>query len=276
MAKFIGIDFSGARDAGRKIWIAEAQSDGPGLYIVSLSRADRLLGVSARRGEVLPALVSHIAAQSGAVIGMDFSFSVPECALFARTWRDFALNVESRFAGQDELRDWCWRNAGSREVRRATELAASTPFSAYNRRIKFQTYFGITQVIAPLLRDGAAAFPPMEPHIPDSSGRPEAMRAPQVIEVCPASTIKSLGISSGGYKGRGEERALRRRQILEALKQASGLRIPADIERAAMGDSEGDALDAIAAAMAASRAAAQIASGEIAPHGHIDEGHVFF
>jgi hypothetical protein len=268
--RFTGIDFSGSRDAGRKIWIAEAEGSATGLRVLSLERADRKLGVSSEREHVLPALVEFIAGQRGALIGMDFPFSLPECALFARPWRDLALQLGERFTNPDEMRDWCWRQTGNREQRRETERVAVTPFCSYNLWIKCQTYYGISRVIAPLVRTGAGQFPPMQPVAVQSA-------LPTVIEVCPASTLKSLRTSSGGYKGRSAAHRERRVEILGALKQFRLLGdLSSELEQTTLSNSDGDALDAIIAAIAASRAVSQLESPASAALACIDEGCVYF
>lgn len=262
----IGIDFSGSQHAGRSIWISEADAT-DGLRIVSVERADSLLGTGTRREHVLPALVEYISSKKNAFIGIDFPFTVAQSAMFASPWRKFATSLENNFATPDELRSWCWQAAGARELKRETEKVASTPFASYNLRIMYQTYFGITQVIAPLLRSGTASFPPMEQV---ETGKPS------VIEICPSSTLKSFGQSTVGYKKSTAEGRQRREVLIAAAKEHSAVtNIKPVVEEAAIDDPKGDALDAILAAVAASRGAAQIMNGPIDLHGPIDEGHVF-
>lgn len=262
----IGIDFSGSQYAGRSIWISETDAS-DGLRIASVERADSLLGTGTRREHVLPALVEYISSKKNAFIGIDFPFTVAQSTMFTRPWRQFVTSLENNFATPDEFRTWCWQAAGNRELRRATEKVTSTPFASYNRRIKYQTYFGITQVIAPLLRSGAASFPPME-HVEPGK--------PAVIEICPSSTLKSFGQSTVGYKKSTAEGRQRREILLAAVKERSAItHVKPAAEEAAIDDPKGDALDAILAAVATERGAAQIMNGPIDLHGPIDEGHVF-
>ena len=266
--KIIGIDFSGAQYAGRNIWIAEADfSDS--LDIKTVERSDRLLGARTGRDHILPALVEYIAAQTDSVVGLDFPFSVPAKTMFSRPWERFATELGKRFPGPAEMQTALASKAGGKEIRRNTENVSRTPFASYNLRIRSQTYYGISRVIAPLIESDRAAFPPMTP----VDGR-----KPSVVEICPASTLKELGQSTDHYKEKETATHVEnRRRLLDATRSDSLVKsIAAHCEEAALSDKHGDALDAIVAAVATARAAKQIAAGEIQLHGPVDEGHVFY
>jgi hypothetical protein len=98
-----------------------------------------------------------------------------------------------------------------------------------------------------------------------------------VIEICPASTLTHLRISSDGYKGRGSEHRARRVEILGALSRLCLLSSPSpEIEQTATSNNDGDALDAIVAAVAVSRAVSQLLSTASTSLRCLDEGRVYF
>ena len=77
----------------------------------------------------------------------------------------------------------CNDAAGNNELKRKTDEETSTPFSPYNLRMFRQTYFGIKDILAPLVIDKIACVLPMQ--------QPEQYK-PWIIEICPASTLKNL------------------------------------------------------------------------------------
>ena len=72
-----GVDFSGAKDAGKKIWIAQAVPRGQGIMVEACSPSTELLHCSAERGEVLSALRDFIADAGDAAFGCDFPSACP-------------------------------------------------------------------------------------------------------------------------------------------------------------------------------------------------------
>ena len=62
MTRILGVDFSGASDAGRKIWIAEGRWNNTGAFALAscIPAIDLPLG-GAAPAEAIPALVRHIA-----------------------------------------------------------------------------------------------------------------------------------------------------------------------------------------------------------------------
>ena len=97
---------------------------------------------------------------------------------------------------------------------------------------------------------------------------------PWLLEICPASTLKHLGLSRLLSKGGGgPDYTNARRGILNELRQYGTVAIDAVPMKRAVEDSGGDAVDSIIAAFAVYRA---ILTG-IRPNGirsHI-EGHVY-
>jgi len=243
--RVIGIDFSGAEKAGDAIWIAEGRIEGERVRIENCGPAADLVGSSPERAHCLPALVAFIAAQRNAIIGCDFPFSLPEAMVHGGSWRAFALGLGARFSCAEDFLADCRRRANGREIKRACDRESRVPFAAYNLRIYRQTYHGIRDVLAPLLRTGDASVLPME--------RPRSNR-PWVIETCPASTLKHAGLYPS-YKGRGDAARAARRQIVNGLIRR-GLLAPfsRSLRRLAIENRGGDALDSIVAAAATGRA----------------------
>ncbi len=130
------------------------------------------------------------------------------------------------------------------EPKRRTDIDAKTAFSAINRRMVRQTWAGIAQVLRPLVAREARVLPMQAP------ARGHAI----LIEVCPASMLKAQGLYNP-YKGRSAQQRFWRRAIIDTLVARGVLdKLPRAIEQAAINDIQGDALDAILAAVAAHRA----------------------
>jgi len=265
--RIIGIDFSGAEKAGEAVWIAEGRIDGTRVRIESCRPASDLPGSGPERSPCLTALVEFIA-QQNAVIGCDFPFSLPSSMLDGEGWREFALGLGDRFACAEDFLADCRRRFNGREVRRACDHASKVPFAAYNLRIYRQTYHGIRDVLAPLLRMDGAIVLPME-----------SLRAdrPWVVETCPASTLKHLGLYCS-YKGRAGTARVARRQILDGLTRSGQLApLSTALRRLATENHGGDALDSMIAAAATGRAyEAGVFSEPLVNPSELVEGRVYF
>lgn len=237
-----GIDFSGARNAGNKIWISRGVADGKRVLIQECYRA-RELPNSERGLEVcLPALVNLITSNRNAAFGFDFPFGLPRSLVREETWEEFVLEFPTRFHAPDHFKTQCFAAAGNRELRRRTDVEAHTPFSPYNLRVYKQTYYGISKVLLPLVRDGDACVLPFQRPVSGKSW---------ILEICPASTLRALGFNGVPYKGREELHWSNRRQILQAMERTGPIHIEeAEIRQTIIDDNGGDALDSVIAAMA--------------------------
>jgi len=243
--RVFGVDFSGAESAGDKIWIAEARIDGRRIRVASCRPAALLPGSGRKRAQCLEALVDFIAAQRNSVVGCDFPFSLPSSMIDARDWRAFALDFADRFGTADDFLGDCRRRGIGRELRRDCDRESRVPFAAYNLRIYRQTYHGIRDFLAPLVRDRRAVVLPME--------RPQGA-LPWVIETCPASTLKHADLYPP-YKGRGDDARAARVAILHGLVRRKLLApLPPALRRLSIENAGGDALDSIIAAAATARA----------------------
>ena len=245
--RVLGVDFSGARNAGNKIWIAEAIMTSHGIDIVSCQPARDLPGGATHRGRALAALVKHLAEQTDAIAGFDFPFSLPATLIYEKSWEEFVAAFAQRYPTPEIFRDDCKNRGEGRELKRRTDIDARVPFAAYNLRLYRQTYWGIREVLYPLIADDAARVIPMQ--------TPRA-GALVVAEICPASTLKRDGLY-GSYKGRGPKLRAARSSIVERLIERKALKKPGEsLLSQLLDDPEGDALDAVLAAIGAARVAA--------------------
>jgi hypothetical protein len=241
----IGVDFSGARDAGRAIWIAEGAIRRDGLELADCRPAAELPNGARLRAAALAALVAYLGAQTDAVIGCDFPVGLPKELVEEADWPAFLVEFAKRHASAEAFRADC-RKRSPRELRRPTDIAAKTPFCAWNLRLYRQTYHGIADLLAPLVAAGRATVGPMQP---TAEGRA------WILETCPASVLKRLGLYRS-YKGRSAGAARNRRAIIDALVAHGALVRPEPRLRSRLvEDRGGDALDAVIACLAAVAAA---------------------
>lgn len=156
-----GVDFSGAKKAGTRIWIASATIAGETLEIEDCCQAKDLPGSAVERDQCLDALRYFISAQKTCSLGLDFPFGLPKKVVRANSWEEFVLSFGNHYLDPEQFREICWVAAGNCEERRDTDRISQTPFSPYNRRLYRQTYYGIRDVLAPLVRDQLVCVLPM-------------------------------------------------------------------------------------------------------------------
>lgn len=238
-----GVDFSGAeKNAGRLIWMCRVSLIGATPLVESCVRAEELPGSGVRRASCLPALCRFIAEHdSRAIFGLDFPFGLPRAVLKEADWDQFVRSFGTAFADCDSFRTLCRQTANGRELKRRTDIETQTPFSAYNLRLYRQTYFGIRDVIGPLLQADSAWFAPMDKRSPAK---------PCVVEICPASTLKRHGLYRP-YKGALPNHLNGCRQILASIEERIHVRFSDPLLRDTMlSETGGNALDSLVAAWA--------------------------
>lgn len=262
-----GVDFSGANNAGKKIWLTRGVAEGDALRIEWCQRGERLPGSGKSRDRCLAALQAFIGSEATSVFGLDFPFGLPQALVTEDDWERFLLSFPERYPNPEAFRRLCREAAGGRELRRTTDRESRTPFAPYNLRLYRQTYFGLRDVLHPLVRDGRASMLPMQRALPDRVW---------LLEICPASTLKRESIYRP-YKGRTDEHRAARTSILERLEAADSVSIPdQDVRAAVLEDRGGDALDSVIAALAAFRALrAPISLAVEGNDPHTLEGHVY-
>jgi hypothetical protein len=183
--RIFGIDFSGAQDAGKKIWITTGLPAGDGLVVEDCLRERDLPNSGSRTEACLPALVELVRSNQNAVFGFDFPFGLARPLIKEKTWAEWILAFSARFKTPDDFKVKCVSAAGNRELQRHSDYEAYTPFSAYNLRLYKQTYYGISDILAPLVKDNRACVLPF--HTP-------ADDKPLILEICPASSLKAHGL----------------------------------------------------------------------------------
>ena len=279
-AWIFGVDFSGARLAGRTTWVARldrtTDDGGPGLALGSLDRLDRLAGTAERR-PALRHLVDLIRNSTNALWALDFPFGLPLELFPARTRWPRQLAFVREYAADDYgLGLECVRRAreigGKYHIRRQTDIDARAPFDPYHYRIIYQTFYGMHDVLAPLWRDARTAVLPF---------RYERLAAADraLVEACPGSTLKRLGLPHQNYKQPAggpltRKRRLTRRTILDGMEAI--VAIGSRDRRVMMRDPGGDAIDAVLAALGAAHAFAAVDHAAIASHARYPhEGHLY-
>ena len=278
-----GVDFSGAKLAGRNIWVARLERCGGRasrarpFALTELHCVERLCG-TAERAAALDYLVSLIRASEDSLWAMDFPFGLPVEVLgdgapwmsqieYLRGWGE-----DDAYAVGLECLDRARKLGGPLHIRRRTDTEASTPFDCYHYRIIYQFFYGLRDVLGPLAGDRGTAILPFH-----YRRLPRATRV--VVEACPASTLKRLGLPHQNYKqpegGPLSPKRLRtRRTILDAVSQR--LLIDPRHRRVMMRNGGGDAIDAVLAAVGAERAWREVDHTQIARHPRYPrEGHLY-
>ncbi|HET6160853.1 MAG TPA: hypothetical protein VFE34_21085 [Dongiaceae bacterium] len=246
MTRILGVDFSGASDAGRNIWVAEGRLSNSGaLELLHCVPAMELPGSGVAPELAVPALARRVAALTDARVGCDFPFSLPRALVTARTWKNFALRYAAEFADADSFRAIMRSRHNAIEHKRMTDRIAGTPFNSYNLRLYRQTWWGITGLLSPLVRAGRVIVRPQQTL---SAGKPT------LIEVCAACTLKSIDLYPP-YKGKAAAHRRARKRILDHFIDRGVLVAPTRRMRQLLLHNEGgDALDAVIGAVATARA----------------------
>ena len=267
-----GVDFSGAIDAGTKIWIASGTIVENALKVEYCLEAKDLPGSTAERDQCLCSLRDFISAHKGGAFGFDFPFGLPRKVVKANNWEEFVLSFSDYYTDPEQFRIACRTAACGPELKRATDIKAETPWCAYNLRLYKQTYYGIRDVLAPLVREQLVCVLPMQsisPHIP------------WLFEICPASTVKKrLGITSsykGGPKEKHKEKYSVREHILHQMEETGDLVIPdSNLRLRILSNRHGDALDSVIAAFATFRAVHNLSdSAVLGSDTYALEGYVY-
>jgi len=256
-----GVDFSAHEgDAAYKTWVAEATHEGDTLRVSSVRCAWDAFDLSAAgRAGTLPALVSFLGDESNALVGLDFPFSLPaavvEDRFDATTWPAFLAEFTEVWSSPRALFDDVNDTEGT--VRRDTDDEhGGQPPAGW--RIKTQTYYGNSAVLAPLVRDHDASAPSFRS---EGSG-------PTLLETYPAGVFDEAGLNRDGYKGVPEDCRERRRANVDGLR-SEGVELPEDV--ASLAAHNDDALDSLACAYAAWRHADE----DLHAHGDSIEGRIY-
>jgi hypothetical protein len=240
-----GVDFSGAQDAGKRIWIACGGIVDDVILISKCFPAKDLPGSGQRRDQAIGALKAFIRKQRDCVFGLDFPFGIPRVLVVEESWEKWLGAFPERYASPEGFRRQCHLASNGKELKRATDAETKTPFSPYNLRLFRQTFFGVRDLLRPLIWERAVCVLPFQ--------KPQSVR-PWIIEICPASTLKEEGLSFP-YKGRGMNRRAARETILTGMEKAGVVKVEkTSVHNRIIENSGGDALDSVIAAYATFKA----------------------
>ena len=135
-----------------------------------------------------------------------------------------------------------------KEPKRLTDIDAKSPWNPIFIQLHKQTYYGINNVLYPLILNNSARIHPMQ-SLEESK--------PWVIKICPSSTLKHERLDCS-FKKKGKkakESENNRKLILQKLVEKKIItKISHEALVSALNDREGDALDSIIAAVATYRA----------------------
>ncbi len=277
-----GVDFSGAKLAGRNTWVARLERrSGRGAKsrpyaLAELHCVENLCG-TAERATALSHLVSLVRASDAALWAMDFPFGLPVEVLdhgtrwpqqieFLREWGEDAYGVGLECLARAK------KLGGPMHIRRLTDREARAPFDCYHYRIIYQFFYGLRDVLGPLWRTRGTAVLPFQ-----YRRLPAARRV--LVEACPSSTLKRLGLPHQNYKQPEggpllPKRRRTRRVILDAVTRK--LHVEPRHRRTMMRNGGGDAIDAVLAAVGAERSWREVDHGHVARHPRYRrEGHLY-
>lgn len=261
MEQILGVDFSGARDAGQKIWLSVCIERDGALHVKSSVPAGTQFDADSRQTCLRGV---RAAIKRADVVGLDVPFGLPAPVHDRESWAGVATMIAER-ADPQALQSGCVERAvevtdGQQQyLRRETDRDRGA-LSPYHWIHAAQTYYGISEVLQPLVVDDAIAIKPIQ----EGPGTP-------VCETHPAATLRDIGLPTRGYKDSTDRSRTRRQTIVEGL-QMTPLAMHG-IEDYLLDDVGGDAIDSLLAALAAWRAR----RNEFAPAGEFDpvEGHIY-
>lgn len=236
--RIFGVDFSGAAQAGRKIWIAGGREAAGRLVVDHCCRVAELPHGGRDRGAAYRGLRRLIKHHLDAIFGIDVPFGVPAQFIQSAGWEGFVTQFEQQFPCSVDFRAHCRTGPDGKEARRVTDSHPRTPFAPANLRLYRQTYHALADVLAPLVRVDAVRVLPMQA---------PAVGNPVLIEICPAITVRTLG-RFGPYKGKTDGHHAQRTAMLKCLCRCGLSLNPESLADAVLADTEGDALDSIVAA----------------------------
>lgn len=270
-SRVCGVNFSAdSHRAGEQTWISEA-AVGNGLQVTDVSRAADRLGVGREREAMLPALTRFLGNAGGdAAVGMDFPFGLPSQVTAADDWPAFLRQFPgwaddpSDLARESETRARLNGGGDATELVRATEepLGAVSP---YNERLRTETFYGIRDVLRPLVLADVVRAVPMQRTTPDR---------PVLLEVYPTGTLERLDAHDLRYVGGGEDARDRRSANLHLL-ETTGVTIDECVRDRALADDDGAALDAVVAAVATYQHTRNCSDLDTDDRTRSIEGHIF-
>lgn len=204
--RYVGVDFSGGSKAGKTLWIAEGREERKGeeLLITACDSAEKRWGVI-ERDDVLARLSDFISGLGDATVALDFPFGPPKGVFEGETWQERINVIVNDCSDVEDFVSRC-RERFEGNVLRLTETERGG-LCSYSPHIKYQTFHGISGVLAPLL-DSNVRFEPM--------GYGDGCTT--VLETYPAAVLSGIdGAERTGYKQKRYGAHETRRKNIESL-----------------------------------------------------------
>jgi len=229
----LGVDWSGSEKAFKKIWCSKIEFGSGGACLREVQKPFSSQGPAS--------ISSHFAqwleAQEFDVAGLDFCFG-----LNAQHLQSLALpNLGPVTLGARIVERWstpeAFRAAVGAERKRETDRLQAAPFAPTNLRMFRQTYWGLVA-----LARHREVPPPWKYGVRRN-----------VVEVLPAQVARMIA-PGRSYKERTGQAA--RRALVSEVERACRLSIADELRSVLIGDPDGDAIDAVLAAIAAGSARA--------------------
>lgn len=243
--RLLGIDFSvDSKKAAYYSWLTsvDVSSTGAPISVSCQPLAALLPQGKLSREAAMEGLVRYLSRQNNVFVGLDAAFSLPLATMETVTdWRSWVTTFSTVDKTPEAFRASCQEKAQKKEVKRHTDKLAKTPFSPYNLRLYRQTYYACSLVVAPLLSTKQYAIYPFDKLSDDKNW---------LAEICPASTLKALGLYLTGYKQKSEAGKQARQHIIKLLAERYELPLSAETEQQLVDNHGGDALDSLVAAVA--------------------------
>jgi hypothetical protein len=127
----------------------------------SCESLEKLLGRK-DQDKCLQLLCDLIATNTNSIFGLDFPFGLPQEVTGGQRWKYFILQFPEKYTNAGTFREKCRKQTGGRELKRRSEHEMGAPLSPYNLRLYKQTYYGIRNILYPLITTGLACAPPMQ------------------------------------------------------------------------------------------------------------------
>ncbi len=216
-----------------------------------------------------PSLTTFLAdLPSTAAAGLDFPFGLPERLVAEDTWTDFLRDLPTWCSGPEDFRWQCERRVElvDDDARvRATDAPLSA-LSPFDERIAASTFFGLRDVLRPLVLSDRVRVPPM------TSPRPDR---PFVIEVYPAGTLVDLDLDPPVGAGEGDDGTARREATLDDLSAAIDCDLSVDAAAREHVVGADAALESLVAAYVVYRNTRDAAALSVSDPQRLVEGQVF-
>jgi hypothetical protein len=265
---FFGIDYSASKEAHKKIWITESILKNSKLYITNLYSLNEVSSKFTLE-DCNSYLVNMVLNSKGGIFGFDFSFSIPEIFIGESTWNEFIISFSERWPSPQIFRNDLKTKFPGKEIKRTTEIESKVPFSSYNLWIYKQTYYGINNIINPLLITKKINFLPFDGI---------NLKKINLIESCPASFLKRISTNkdlSKHYKGTEEKHLKNRIELLDLLSRSYSFKFEKkEFIQKITQNTEGDAIDSLICCLSSFKSISELDSN-IMKKINQKEGYIF-